>query len=138
MRSARNYDPRVAIAQPEPTVADVMLRKPKTLPADVTVADARSAFENQSVQMLLLVDGDRFRGAVTAIPADAGPDEPVVDFVDLSAPVVSEDMSVSDALARLEHRRSGRLVVLDGEELVGLVCLAKDGVTFCGFPGSMS
>ena len=138
MRSARNYDPRVAIAQPEPTVADVMLRKPKTLPADVTVADARSAFENQSVQMLLLVDGDRFRGAVTAIPADAGPDEPVVDFVDLSAPVVSEDMSVSDALARLEHRRSGRLVVLDGEELVGLVCLAKDGVTFCGFSGSMS
>ena len=138
MRSARNYDPRVAIAQPEPTVADVMLRKPKTLPADVTVADARSAFENQSVQMLLLVDGDRFRGAVTAIPADAGPNEPVVDFVDLSAPVVSEDMSVSDALARLEHRRSGRLVVLDGEELVGLVCLAKDGVTFCGFPGSMS
>ena len=128
----------MAIAQPEPTVADVMLRKPKTLPADVTVADARSAFENQSVQMLLLVDGDRFRGAVTAIPADAGPDEPVVDFVDLSAPVVSEDMSVSDALARLEHRRSGRLVVLDGEELVGLVCLAKDGVTFCGFPGSMS
>ena len=128
----------MAIAQPEPTVADVMLRKPKTLPADVTVADARSAFENQSVQMLLLVDGDRFRGAVTAIPADAGPDEPVVDFVDLSAPVVSEDMSVSDALARLEHRRSGRLVVLDGEALVGLVCLAKDGVTFCGFPGSMS
>ena len=138
MRSARNYDPRVAIAQPEPTVADVMLRKPKTLPADVTVADARSAFENQSVQMLLLVDGDRFRGAVTAIPADAEPDEPVLDFVDLSAPVVTEDMSVSDALARLEHRPSGRLVVLDGEALVGLVCLAKDGVTFCGFPGSMS
>jgi CBS domain-containing protein len=135
---ARNYDPRVAIAQPELTVADVMLRKPKTLRADVTVAAARSAFEHQSVQMLLLVDGDRFRGAVTAIPVDAEPDEPVLDFVDPSAPVVTEEMSVPDALARLEHRPSGRLVVLDGEALVGLVCLAKDGVTFCGFPGSMS
>jgi len=113
-----------------------MLRRPKTLPADVTVGDARGAFENQSVQMLLLVDGDRFRGAVTAIPANAEPDEPVLDFVDTSAPVVTEDMSVSDALVRLEHRPSGRLVVLDGETLVGLVCLAKDGVTFCGIPGS--
>ena len=129
---------RVAIAQPEPTVAEVMLRKPKTLPADVTVADARSAFENQSVQMLLLVDGDRFRGAVTAIPADARLDAPVSDFVDPSAATVTEDMSVSDALARLEHRPSGRLVVLDGDALVGLVCLAKDGVTFCGLEGSMS
>jgi CBS domain-containing protein len=137
VRSVRNYDPRVAIARPEPTVAEVMLRRPKTLPADVTVGDARGAFENQSVQMLLLVDGDRFRGAVTAIPASAEPDEPVLDFVDTSAPVVTEDMSVSDALVRLEHRPSGRLVVLDGETLVGLVCLAKDGVTFCGIPGSM-
>ena len=137
MGSARNYDPRVAIAQPEPTVAEVMLRKPKTLPADVTVADARSAFEHQSVQMLLLVDGDRFRGAVTAIPADAEPGEPALDFVDPSAPFVTEHMPVSEALARLEHRSSGRLVVLDGDELVGLVCLAKDGVTFCGSPGSM-
>ena len=45
---------------------------------------------------------------------------------------------MSDALARLEHRPSGRLVVLDGDALVGLVCLAKDGVTFCGLDGSMS
>ena len=138
MRSARNYDLRVAIARPEPTVAEVMLRKPKTLSANVTVADARSAFENQSVQMLLLVDGDRFRGAVTGIPVDAESDAPVLDFVDSSAPVVTEDMAVSDALARLQYRPSGRLVVVDGEALVGLVCLAKDGVTFCGFPGSMS
>ena len=51
-----------------------MVRRPKTLPADITVADARKAFENASVKMLLLVEGDRFRGAVTAIPAEADPD----------------------------------------------------------------
>ena len=61
--------------QPETTVSDVMLRRPKTLPADVTVADAQKAFEHASVKMLLLVEGDRFRGAVTAIPTDADPDE---------------------------------------------------------------
>jgi CBS domain-containing protein len=128
----------VAIARPEPTVADVMLRHPKTLAAGATVADARKALGSQSTHMLLLVDGKRFRGAVTAIPSDADPDGSALEFVDPSAPVVTEDTPVSDALARLEHRPSGRLVVLDDDVLVGLVCLAKDGVTFCGTPGSMS
>ena len=126
------------MVEAEPIVADVMLRRPKTLPADVTVADARKAFENQSVQMLLLVDGNRFRGAVTAIPEDADALGRASDFVDAAAPVVTQEMTVSDALARLEQRPSGRLVVVDGEDLVGLVCLAKDGVTFCGVPGAMS
>ncbi len=116
----------------EVTVSDVMLRRPKTLPADVTVADARAALEHASVQMLLLVDGDRFYGAVTSIPDDAAPQVPAVGYVDTSAPVVAEDTPVADALQRLEHRPNGRLPVLDGDELVGLVCLAKDGVTFCG------
>lgn len=128
----------MAIARPEATVADVMLRQPKTLAAGATVAEARQALESQSTHMLLLVDGDRFRGAVTAIPADADPGDPALTFVDSSAPVVTEDTPVSAALARLEHRPSGRLVVLDGDRLAGLVCLAKDGVTFCGTPGSMS
>jgi CBS domain-containing protein len=128
----------VAIANPEAIVADVMLRHPKTLAAGASVAEARSALESQSTHMLLLVDGGTFCGAVTAIPADAGPDEPARAYVDPSARVVTESMRLSDALARLEHRPSGRLVVLDGDRLVGLVCLAKDGETFCGTPGSMS
>jgi CBS domain-containing protein len=128
----------MATAHPEATVADVMLREPKTLAADATVAEARQALATQSTHMLLLVDDDRFRGAVTAIPADADPDEPALAFVDASAPLVTEDTPVSEALARLDQRPSGRLVVLDGDRLAGLVCLAKDGVTFCGTPGAMS
>jgi CBS domain-containing protein len=127
----------VAIAEPEATVAEVMLRHPKTLAADASVAEARTALESQSTHMLLLVDGERFRGAVTAIPAAADPDEPALGFVDPSALIVTEDTPVSTALARLAHRPSGRLVVVDGERLAGLVCLAQDGVTFCGTPGSM-
>jgi len=119
-------------------VTDVMLRHPKTLAADATVAEARTALQSQSTHMLLLVDGERFRGALTAIPAAAGSDEPALAFVDRSTPIVTEDTPISVALARLDRRPSGRLVVLDGQLLVGLVCLAKDGVTFCGSPGAMS
>ena len=122
------------MAVSEPTVGDVMLRDPKTLPVDVTVAEAREALARQSVQMLLLVDGVRFHGAVTTIPDAAEPDEPAVGFVDGSSPIVTQDTSVSEALELLPERASGRIVVVDGVELVGLVCLAKDGVRFCGSP----
>jgi CBS domain-containing protein len=124
------------VAAPEPTVADVMLRQPKTLPADVTVVDARNALEHASVKMLLLVDGSRFHGAVTDIPADADPSEPAIRFASASTPTTSEDTPVSEALERIEHRPSGRLVVLDGDRLVGLVCLTSDGTDFCGVPSA--
>ena len=121
----------------EQTLSDVMLTEPKTLPADVTVADARQALERASVKVLLLVDGERFSGAVTAIPDDAGPEEPVVRYRDASPASASEDTPVSEALALLDERASGRIVVLDGERLAGLVCLTADGERFCGTPGAM-
>ena len=118
----------------ETTVGEVMVRRPKTLPADVTVADARKAFENASVKMLLLVEGDRFRGAVTAIPAEADPEELALTFVDESPVTVTADMPASEALARLDHKPNGRMIVLDEERLAGLVCLTSDGERFCGSP----
>ena len=116
----------------ERTVADVMLRQPKTLPADVTVAEARASLEKASVKMLLLVDGSRFSGAVTSIPEDADRDAEALDFAEESPLTATEDMSVGEALERLQRRPNGRLVVLDGEDLAGLVCLTSDGRDFCG------
>jgi CBS domain-containing protein len=124
------------MARAERTVAEVMLREPKTLPADVTVLDARRALERQSVKMLLLVDGSRFYGAVTEIPDGADPSEPAIAYASESPPTATEDMPVSEALARLEQKPNGRLVVLDDQRLVGLVCLTKDGTEFCGLPAA--
>ena len=121
-----------------PTISDVMLEAPKTLPADVTVADARRVLERSSVQILLLVDGDRFRGAVTTIPDDASPGEPALRYRDDSPPSATGSTPVSEALALLEERAHGRIVVLDGDRLAGLVCLTADGERFCGSPGAMS
>ena len=113
-----------------------MLRNPKTLPADATVADAWRALENVKVQMVLLVDGGRFRGALSRIPGSADPSGPAIDFVDDAPPTATEDAFVSDALDQIQHRPHGRVVVVDDDDnLVGLVCLAKDGKSFCGVPG---
>jgi CBS domain-containing protein len=122
----------MATTQSERTVGDVMLRRPKTLPADVTVAGARAALANASTKMLLLVDGTVFQGAVTAIPDDADPDGAALEFADPSPPSATEDMPALEALDRLERRPNGRMVVVDGEDLVGLVCLTSGGTGFCG------
>ena len=63
----------MADATNERTVSDVMLRNPKTLPSEVTAAEARAALEREGTYVVLLVDGSRFCGAVTEVPADADP-----------------------------------------------------------------
>jgi len=50
---------------------------------------------------------------------------------------LASDVTVAEARAALE-KAHGRVVVLDGERLVGLVCLTEDGQRFCGRPGAMS
>ena len=53
-------------------VADVMLRDPKTLPADATVGEVRELLERPSVQMVLLADAGVFAGAVTDVAGRRG------------------------------------------------------------------
>jgi predicted transcriptional regulator len=123
----------MSAAPTEKTVADVMMRRPKTLPADVTVAGAQEALGNASVKLLLLVDGDRFVAAVSDVPADADPQAPAVMYGDDEPPTAAADVPISAALEYLEHRPSGRLIVLDDQRtLLGLVCLTTDGQNFCG------
>ena len=111
-----------------------MVRRPKTLPADVTVADARKAFKNSSVKMLLLVDGDRFRGAVTAIPAEADPEELALTFVDESSVTVTADMPASEALARLDNKPNGRMICSERSAWLGWSASTSNGERFCGWP----
>jgi len=125
-------DDRTAAGQ---TVADVMVRSPKTLPADATVAAARRLFENQRVRLALLVDGRSFRGALTRedLPVTAGPDEPAVRFARLADPI-SPELPAAAAFDEIVRHPERRLVVLaeDGETLLGLLCLDSKRTHFCG------
>ena len=115
-------------------VADVMLSRPKTLPASATVGDVRAFFENPKVMMAVLVDGDRFRGTIErdGLPPDAADDASALEFAP-DPPTISPDSGVEDALDALEGIESRRLVVLeaDGTTLLGLVCLNSSRTHFC-------
>jgi CBS domain-containing protein len=115
------------------TVADVMLRRPKTLPSSATVGDVRALLGNPSVQMVLLADAARFRGAITAIPDDAPDEQDALRFADETPQSLRQGepaQTAFDVTAKNPHRR---VVVLgDEDELVGLVCLNEARTNFCG------
>jgi CBS domain-containing protein len=115
-------------------VADVMLTRPKTLPADATVADVRALFARPSVRTALLVEGTAFRATLDRgdLPDDAPDDAPALRYAS-AGDTISPDAPVAEALGRLAALDEPRLVVVDadGVTLRGLVCLSGGGRQFC-------
>jgi CBS domain-containing protein len=113
--------------------ADLMLREPKTLTAQASVAEVRDQLANPRVQIVLLADGGAFKGAVTQIPPDAAPDARALDHADTDPDVLSPHASADEAFERATASPNRRVVVLDDDRnLLGLLCLNRDRSGFCG------
>ncbi|HST16606.1 MAG TPA: CBS domain-containing protein [Gaiellaceae bacterium] len=120
---------------PDQTVADVMLAEPKTLPADATVADVRRVLDDHHVQLLLLADGGRFRGAIAEIPADADDAAPAATCVQPDPATIGPGEPASVGFERAKENPHRRIVVVDDHEnLLGLLCLKESLTGFCGRP----
>jgi hypothetical protein len=115
--------------------ADLMLRDPKTLAADATVGEVREQLENPKVQVVLLTDGQRFKGAVTALPTGAAPTDPALLYSDESPDSIGPDASAREAFERAAASPTRRVLVLDEDcNLLGLLCLDPTRTRFCGKP----
>jgi CBS domain-containing protein len=116
-------------------VRDVMVHRPKTLPADATVGDLRRQFENPRVQTALLADDGRFAGAIapSELPETADAAEPARAYARVDVPTLTPDATMAEALALLDERGDFRLVVVEDGTLAGLLCLDRRGTTFCTF-----
>src|SRR3954452_23265739 len=79
-------------------VRDVMVHRPKTLPADATVADLRRQFENPRVQAALLAQDGRFAGAISPaeLPADAPDDGAARDYARVDVPTLAPDATMAE------------------------------------------
>jgi CBS domain-containing protein len=124
----------VPLDQAGPAVRDAMLRAPRTVPAQTTLAEAREMLSNPRVRMLLVVDGDRFLGSVTAgnLPGDASGGDWLSAHAHGDAARVDPDAPVADGVAMLERLGERRLPVVDGDDrLLGLLCLDKTGTMLC-------
>jgi CBS domain-containing protein len=117
------------------TVGEVMIARPKTLPANAVVGDVRRVFENPSVRTVLLADAGIFQGAIERdmVPTDASADDAAAGYAESDPVTVTPAMSVRDAIALLDSREEPRLIVLDddGATLRGLLCFNRSSSGFC-------
>jgi CBS domain-containing protein len=114
------------------TAGDLMLREPKTLSGDASVAEARELLDNPKVQMVLLADGAAFKGAVTHLPAHAAPTDRALDYADDSSETISPDASEEQAFDCAAASANRRVIVLDDDRnLLGLLCLNAARTGFC-------
>jgi CBS domain-containing protein len=124
----------IPLAEAGPRVEDVMMRGPRAVPPDTTVAEARETFENPRVRLLLVARGDTFAGAVTrdTISDDVAGDVTLGELVADDDWHVAPGEPVTRAMELLDAERTDRLpVVADDGKLVGLVCLNRRQGLFC-------
>ena len=114
-----------------------MLRDPKTLAGDASVAEVRAQLANPKVQMVLLADERRFVGAVTELPAHAEDGEPARVYADSDPETISPGAAAETAFERASANPHRRVLVLDDDgTLLGLLCLNQARTGFCQTPSS--
>ena len=120
-----------------PTVADAMIRFPKTCSRRTTVQQARALFADGHVHALLVVE----RGALLAV-VERGDlvghlaDAPVQGLGTLRGRTTgpgAELTEVRDAMRAAGRRRIA--VIDDSGNLLGLLCLKRSGAGFCSDAG---
>jgi Mg/Co/Ni transporter MgtE len=117
------------------TAAELVHGRLTTTPASDTVGDLRAYFGSSSSHKLaLVVDGDRFVGAVTpdTLPADAPDSASAAEYARRGRTVPPEtpaaearDIALGEPTARLP-------VVGEDDTLVGVVAITTRGDGFCG------
>ncbi|GAB6985032.1 CBS domain-containing protein [Nocardioides pyridinolyticus] len=118
-------------------VHDVVVRLPKTLSRATSVAEARAAFDDDHVHMLLLVDDDaRLLGTLVRDDLPDAEDETPPAAMEHSVlrdrtvpPGVPAEAALQLLLSRGERRRA--VIDQDGR-LLGLLCLKRRLDGFCG------
>jgi CBS domain-containing protein len=116
------------------TVGDVMVRRPKTMPVDTSVARARACFVDEHVHMLLLTECGRLIG--TLVRADLPPDvdgaDPALAHSRLTGRTSAADVPAESARQFLLAHGQRRLAVVDADgTLLGLLCLKRRRTGFC-------
>jgi CBS-domain-containing membrane protein len=106
-------------------VLDVVVRLPKTMGPRATVAEARAAFADDHVHMLLLTDKGRLLGTLVPsdLPASGAFDAPASGYATLDGRTVPPYLPAEDARQLLLSTGQRRRAVVDPSgRLLGILC----------------
>lgn len=120
-------------------VREVMVGVPSTHSADLTVEQARRAFDNPKLHMVLLTDAGVLLGTLVrddlAHAPDSAAETPALAVARIHGRTVSPDEPVAPVHAAMVHDGLRRLAVVEHGELVGLLCLKRRQHGFCSDEG---
>jgi hypothetical protein len=123
----------------EQSVADAMVRYPKTHDLGTGVAEICAFFEDDHVHMALIVTPDR--RLVTTIerpdlPASSPGSSAAAELGTLAGRTAEPAQALDAVTAGLLRARRRRLAVVDDcGRLLGLLCLKRDGSGYCSDDG---
>jgi hypothetical protein len=109
-----------------------MISSPKTLPATATVAQVRNVFHDDHVHCVLIIKDDTLLAVVE--PPDvveASPSEPAALLGRLGGRTIEAGENLEQVRMAMLSQRRRRLAVVDGQVLLGLLCLKRTGRGFC-------
>lgn len=117
-----------------------MVTVPKTMAPDITVRQARGAFADLHVHMLLLVENGQLLGTLRRDDLEGHPaDAPAQQAAILEGRTTEADHLLDGVYRRMVGTGERRLAVIgDRRRLVGLLCLKSDRSGFCSDEGIRS
>jgi CBS domain-containing protein len=119
-------------------VTDVMIGRPKTLPAGASVDDVRALLADDHVVMALLTEDGVLRGTLLHedLPDSAPGVAPALPLSRLTGRTVAPAVPLADVHELLLRTGGRRLAVVDeAGRLVGLVCLKRRRTGYCSDAG---
>ena len=120
---------------------DVMTTDVITIPSKTSIIKAKRVMEKKKLQRIPIVDGGKLVGIVSrktlekAVPAEPNPRDffefsysiaslfrkPVRDIMSRDVVTATPDMTVEEAVALAQSKKVGALVVLEDNQVVGIV-----------------
>ena len=116
------------------TVRDVMMREARSVGPATPMSEVRETFSSPSVKLMLVTDGERFLGTLGRDDLPAEGDGPIEPHVRADRPSLSPDDPVENALTLVREQDMTRIPVVEGDQLLGLVCFNKSHSAFCVYP----
>ncbi|MEM9781032.1 MAG: DUF294 nucleotidyltransferase-like domain-containing protein [Pseudomonadota bacterium] len=110
------------------TLATLMTRDPVTLPPTATAAEAAQAMDQRGISCVLVAEGERLAGLVTAsdlsgrvLARGLSGEVPLSQVMTANPRALAPDAVTFDAIAIMVERRIGHLPVVDHGRIAGII-----------------
>ena len=116
-------------------VRDVMTDRPRCVTLETPISEVAQLMESEDIGSLPVLEGDQLAGMITdrdivvrAVADGDAPNRPVRDLASRDLVTAEPDMSTKDAVDLMGQHQVRRLLVCEGDRLVGVASIGDIAV----------